>query len=43
MNVDEFVDAVRRIAAGGTAIDPDVVAQLFSRRRSGPLEELTPS
>src|SRR5262249_46258000 len=27
MNVDEFVDAVRRVAAGGTAIDPDVVAQ----------------
>src|SRR5262249_7936567 len=42
MNVDEFVDAVRRVAAGGTAIDPDVVKQLFSRRRSGPLEQLTP-
>jgi DNA-binding NarL/FixJ family response regulator len=42
MNVDEFVDAVRRVAAGGTAIDPDVVAQLFSRRRSEPLDRLTP-
>ena len=42
MNVDEFVDAVRRVAAGGTAIDPDVVAQLVSRRRSEPLERLTP-
>jgi DNA-binding NarL/FixJ family response regulator len=42
MNVDEFVDAVRRVAAGGTVIDPDVVAQLFSRRRSEPLEQLTP-
>ena len=31
MNVDDFVDAVRRVAEGGTALDPDVVAQLFSR------------
>jgi DNA-binding NarL/FixJ family response regulator len=42
MNVDDFVEAVRRVAAGGTAIDPEVVAQLFSRRRSGPLDRLTP-
>jgi DNA-binding NarL/FixJ family response regulator len=42
MNVDEFVDAVRRVAGGGTALDPDVVAQLFSRRRPGRLERLTP-
>ena len=28
MDVDEFVDAVRRVAAGGTALDPEVVAQL---------------
>jgi DNA-binding NarL/FixJ family response regulator len=42
MNVDEFVDAVRRVARGGTALDPDVVAQLFSRRRAqGPLQRLT--
>jgi DNA-binding NarL/FixJ family response regulator len=42
MNVDEFVDAVRRVAEGGTALDPDVVAQLFSRRRAkGPLQRLT--
>jgi DNA-binding NarL/FixJ family response regulator len=42
MNVDDFVDAVRRVADGGTALDPDVVAQLFSRRRSkGPLQRLT--
>jgi DNA-binding NarL/FixJ family response regulator len=39
MNVDEFVEAVRRVAEGGTALDPEVVAQLFSRR--GPLEVLT--
>src|SRR5262249_48969730 len=42
MNVDEFVDAVRRVAAGGTVIDPDVVSQPFSRRRSEPLDQLTP-
>jgi DNA-binding NarL/FixJ family response regulator len=43
MDVNDFVDAVRRVAEGGTALDPEVVAQLFSRRRSdGPLEGLTP-
>ena len=43
MHVAEFVDAVRRVAGGGTALDPDVVAQLFARRREeGPLERLTP-
>ena len=42
MNVDDFVDAVRRVAGGGTALDPEVVAQLFSRRRPGRLERLTP-
>jgi DNA-binding NarL/FixJ family response regulator len=43
MDVAEFVDAVRRVAAGGTALDPEVVAQLFSRQRTGPLEGgLTP-
>jgi DNA-binding NarL/FixJ family response regulator len=42
MDVSDFVDAVRRVAAGGTALDPEVVAQLFSRGRSGPLAGLTP-
>jgi DNA-binding NarL/FixJ family response regulator len=43
MHVEEFVDAVRRVAAGGTALDAEVVAQLFSSRRAkGPLERLTP-
>jgi DNA-binding NarL/FixJ family response regulator len=43
MDVDDFVDAVRRVAEGGTALDPEVVAQLFSRRRTDdPLEQLTP-
>jgi DNA-binding NarL/FixJ family response regulator len=42
MDVADFVDAVRRVAAGGTALDPEVVAQLFSRGRQGPLKSLTP-
>ena len=42
-DVAEFLDAVRRVAAGGTALDPEVVAQLFARsRRSSPVEGLTP-
>jgi len=40
MDVDAFVDAVRRVAAGGTALDPEVVAQLITRR--GPFGNLTP-
>ncbi len=40
-DVEEFDDAVRRVAAGGTVIDPEVVRQLLRRRRD-PLERLTP-
>lgn len=32
-DVREFVEAIRRVGAGGSAIDPDVVAELFARRR----------
>jgi DNA-binding NarL/FixJ family response regulator len=43
MDVNDFVDAVRRVANGGTALDPQVVSRLIKRRRSdGPLERLTP-
>jgi len=43
MHVTDFLEAVRRVADGGTALDPEVVAQLFSRRRNDePLERLTP-
>ncbi|AUG77132.1 LuxR family transcriptional regulator [Kitasatospora sp. MMS16-BH015] len=41
-NVDEFVEALQRVAEGGTALDPEVVAQLLIRRHSDPLERLTP-
>jgi len=41
-DVAEVVDAVRRIAGGGSVIDPEVVAQLFGRRRTrNPIQELS--
>ncbi|GAA4241296.1 response regulator transcription factor [Actinomadura meridiana] len=39
--VDEFLDALNRVAAGGTALDPEVVSQLMSSRQN-PLQALTP-
>ncbi|HEY2600183.1 MAG TPA: response regulator transcription factor [Thermoleophilaceae bacterium] len=43
LHVVEFVEAVRRVADGGTALDPEVVAHLFSSQTAGgPLERLTP-
>jgi DNA-binding NarL/FixJ family response regulator len=43
LEIDEFLEAVKRVARGGTAIDPEVVAQLVGRRREhDPLEDLTP-
>jgi DNA-binding NarL/FixJ family response regulator len=42
-DLDRFADAVRRVGEGGSALDPEVVAQLLGRRRrDDPLEELTP-
>ncbi|NUP34571.1 MAG: response regulator transcription factor [Streptomycetaceae bacterium] len=41
-DVEEFAAAARRVAAGGTALDPQVVAQLLVRRHSDPLDRLTP-
>jgi DNA-binding NarL/FixJ family response regulator len=42
-DVDRFVDSVKRVAEGGSALDPEVVAQLVGRaRRDDPLAELTP-
>lgn len=40
-DVDEFLDALERVASGGTVLDPEVVAQLFAARRD-PLANLTP-
>jgi DNA-binding NarL/FixJ family response regulator len=42
-DLDEFRGAVRRVAEGGSALDPTVVSQLVGRRRrDDPLDELTP-
>ncbi|NUS16872.1 MAG: response regulator transcription factor [Streptomyces sp.] len=41
-DVEEFAATLRRVAAGGTALDPQVVSQLLVRRHSGPLDRLTP-
>jgi DNA-binding NarL/FixJ family response regulator len=40
--VGEFVDAVRRVAGGGTAMDPEVVSQLLARNAGAPTRALTP-
>ena len=37
----QFIDAVQRVAAGGTVLDPEVVSQLLDRRTT-PLQRLTP-
>ncbi|MEU8864669.1 response regulator transcription factor [Streptomyces umbrinus] len=43
VDIGEFVDALERVAAGGTALDPEVVAQLFgASRRTNALDALTP-
>src|ERR1700744_479246 len=42
-NVKQFVDAVHQVAGGGTAMDPDVIEQLLTRRTAGdPLAPLPP-
>ena len=42
LDVADFVDAVRRVASGGTALDPEVVAQLLGQRGGQRLDVLTP-
>ena len=42
-DVSVFIDAVQRVAQGGTALDPEIVGRMLGRRRvSGPLDELSP-
>ncbi|RBM19864.1 MULTISPECIES: LuxR C-terminal-related transcriptional regulator [Streptomyces] len=43
-DAEQFIDAVRRVAAGGTAMDPQVIQQLLAQRggQNSPLERLTP-
>jgi len=40
-DVDRFVDSVRRVADGGSALDPEIVALMMGRREGGPLDSLT--
>jgi DNA-binding NarL/FixJ family response regulator len=40
-DVEDFLDALRRVAAGGSALDPEVVAGLITPRRNDPLSALT--
>jgi DNA-binding NarL/FixJ family response regulator len=41
-DVEEFIDAVRRVGRGGTVFDQEVIAQLMTRGRRNPLDQLTP-
>ena len=41
-DVEEFLAAVRTVAAGGTCIDQEVISQLISRKRHNPIAELSP-
>lgn len=41
-NVGEFVNDVRRVVAGGTVIDPEVIASIMAHKREEPLDRLTP-
>ena len=41
-DLDAFTEAVRRVAEGGSALDPEIVSRLLGRRRDDSLEELTP-
>jgi DNA-binding NarL/FixJ family response regulator len=40
-DVDRFLDSVRRVAEGGSALDPEIVALMMGRREGGPLDSLT--
>jgi DNA-binding NarL/FixJ family response regulator len=42
-DIEVFIDAVNRVASGGSALDPEVVARMLGRRRGeGPLDQLSP-
>ena len=42
LDVDDFLDALRRVAGGGSALDPEIVAALVGNRRDDPLAALSP-
>lgn len=41
VDIDRFIDTVRRVAEGGSALDPEVVSEMLGRRSSGRLDQLT--
>ncbi len=41
-DVDAFIDAVARVASGGSALDPEIVGRMLGRRPGGPLDSLSP-
>jgi DNA-binding NarL/FixJ family response regulator len=42
-DLEDFADAIRRVAAGGSVLDPTIVSQLLGKRRAeGPLDDMTP-
>ena len=41
-DIDRFAEAIRRVAEGGSALDPEVVSGLLGRHRDDPLDELSP-
>lgn len=42
LDLDDFLDALERVAGGGSALEPEVVARLIAGHRDGPLSRLTP-
>jgi len=41
-DLDQFLDAIRRVGAGGSALDPEIVSRLLGRARADPLQDLSP-
>jgi len=41
-DIERFIDSIRRVADRGSVLDPEVVKEMLGRRRTGPLDELTP-
>lgn len=42
LDLDDFLDALERVAGGGSALEPEVVSRLIAGHREGPLSRLTP-
>jgi DNA-binding NarL/FixJ family response regulator len=40
-DLERFIDAVRRVAEGGSALDPEVVSRMLARRATGPIDQLS--